>query len=112
MEDKVTEKKPRQLRSINTRLTADNQTMHVRAFKTKTAWRSEVIITTGKGKAAKRERGLTAEHADEASARAAVDKHTDEAAKLGWQRKAARAIAVRQPDAFTSLPKPGKGKGK
>jgi hypothetical protein len=45
--------------------------------------------------------------ADEAAAKVAIDKAADDAAKLGWQRKAARSF-VRKADAFTSIPKPAK----
>jgi hypothetical protein len=101
-------KKARQVRSINVRLDGEGQQLHIRAYKIAGGrWRSEAIVITGTGKKAKRERGLTTEHADEAAAKVAIDKAADDAAKLGWQRKAARSF-VRKADAFTSIPKPAK----
>jgi hypothetical protein len=105
-------KKAREMRSINVRLMGDGQTLHIRAFKLSGdlgRWRSEVIVTTGKGKSAKRERGNTDEHADLAAAKAAIDKLTKDAERAGWTKKPTRSF-VRAADAFTGIPKPAKSK--
>lgn len=103
------EKKPREKRSINVRLVSEGQSLHIRAYRMKSGWRSEVMVTTGTGKKATRERGVTAEHADEAAAKTAVEKLASDAEKMGWQRKASRSF-VRKVDAFTAIPKPAKVK--
>jgi hypothetical protein len=105
-----TPKKKREMRSINVRLTGDGQGLHIRAFKlTEGRWRSELIITTGTGKKATRERGNTDQHADLAAAKAAVEKLTKDAEKAGWQRKPTRSFE-RKADAFSGIPKPKSAK--
>lgn len=99
-------KRPRQARSVNVRFDGQGESLHVRAFKIGGGgWRSEAIVATGTGKKATRQRGMSAEHADEAAARVAVDKLVQEAQKAGWVPRPARSFA-RKPDAFAATPRP------
>lgn len=99
-------KSPRQARSINFRFDGQGESLHVRAFRIGGGrWRSEAIVATGTGKKATRQRGVSAEHADEASARVAVDKLVQEAQKAGWALRPTRSF-TRKPDAFASIPRP------
>lgn len=103
-------KGPREVRSFGVRLTGDKEeTLHVRAHKTKAGWRSEVMHQQGK----KRTRGASADHATMEQARAAVEALAKAAEKAGWKRRESRDGGfARRPDAFglSDLPKPGKTK--
>jgi hypothetical protein len=77
-------------------------------------WKSRVVHVVGKGKGAKRAKGATKTHPDEAAARAAQSAAIAAGLKAGWKERPARAGFESKPDAFdlSTLPRPGKAKAK
>lgn len=87
--------------------------LEVRLERRKDGWRTLARHVVGSGKARKVARGVTEQHADEASAKAAQAKVVAAAEKSGWKRREARGGGfVGKPDAFTlaTLPKPASKK--
>jgi hypothetical protein len=95
-------------RSFGVRLAdAAGAVLWIRAYRTRDAWRTEVVHRVGK----KNVRGASHEHATLELARAAVDGLAATAAKAGWMRRESRGGGFRRaPDSFSAaaLPKPRK----
>ena len=96
---------PKEPKSFGIRFAARGDLgLWLRAVRTKAGWRTEVVYRQAKTNT----RGMSAEHATADAARAALERHAEAAAKLGWARKESRGGGfARKPDAFAALPKPG-----
>lgn len=86
--------------------------LEARLEKRRDGWRTRVTHIIGTGKKAKRERGITEDHATKLEAEAAQSKVVEAALKSGWKRRESKHSFAAKPDAFTfaSLPKPAKAK--
>lgn len=101
-------KTPKPLRSFGATLVAgDGAKLWIRAYVLASgSWRSETHHTPA-GKGAKRQRGMTSDHATLPDARAAVDALVAQATKAGWAPKKRAAGFKRKADAFSTMPKAG-----
>ncbi len=97
---------PKAPKSFGVRLDGGaGELLWIRAFVTRTGWRSEAIVRKDK----KNTRGATMEHPTSETARAMVDRLAAAAEKSGWKRRQSRGGGfTRRPDSFdaTHLPRP------
>jgi hypothetical protein len=86
---------------------ADKSFMQIVAERKGDSARTYVLSTDAATK--KTTRGMSADHPSFEAAKKETEKLAAKAAKLGWQRAAARRAFVAKPDAFSTLPAAPKG---